>query len=69
MQYKDKWKVFKIKLLKQIDYFDSPDYDEVFFNEIQYHLKDEFHEEGNVIHLKGDPCRQLMFVVKGRVEL
>ena len=41
----------------------------MFFDDIQYHLKDEFHEEGNNIHLKGDLCRQLVFVVKGKIEL
>ena len=51
VKYKDEIKLFKIKLLKQIEYFDIEETsnNQIFFDEIQYHMNKKVYEKGEII--------------------
>ena len=65
-RYKDEWKLFKITLLQHVDYFDKQylkEYlDKEFYDEVQYHMQEEFFEQGTQIIAQGEPCTKLYFV-------
>mmetsp|Transcript_34327 Transcript_34327/g.52595 ORF Transcript_34327/g.52595 Transcript_34327/m.52595 type:complete len:135 (-) Transcript_34327:473-877(-) len=44
-------------------------YDDEFFDDIHYYLKEEHFEEGTEIIGTGEPCTSLIFVVQGLIEL
>ena len=63
LKYEDPWKVFKLHLLKQIDYFDEETLPYEFFDEVQYFMKEEYFEPGTEIVCAGEECNQITFVV------
>lgn len=67
--YQDPWKLFKLKLLKQIDYFQAESHQEEFLDEIHYYMKEEFYESGTEIISAKEPCQSILFLVQGRIEL
>jgi len=69
LDYSDPWKKFQIKILQQINYFDQQLYDDEFFDEIHYYLKEEHFEKGTEIIGTAEPCTSLIFVVQGQIEL
>lgn len=40
-----------------------------FFDEIQYHLHDEFYEAGSEIITAGETCSSIYIVVSGEIEI
>ena len=69
LRYKDKWIQFKIKLLRQIDYFDTEKYNEEFFVRIQYHMQEMIYQKGNQILGFEEDCTNIYFIVNGKVDL
>jgi len=67
IEYNDPWKQFKMKVLRQIDYFENCD--DEFFDETQYFLGEEFFEMGTEVIGAGEPCSSILFVVQGFLEL
>ena len=49
LKYKDKLRRFKIKLLKQIEYFETfeTDKNQMFFDDITYHMKPKTYYQGD----------------------
>lgn len=71
INYIDKSKKFKIKLLKQIEYFESYDLEDfsMFFDEVQYQMNLEEFEENIEIIQPYMICNKLYFIVDGQVEI
>jgi len=69
LSYKDPWKLLKISLLKEIDYFSECRHDDEFFDEIHYSLKEENFEKGISIINAGEKCSSIIFIVDGVLEL
>ena len=69
MEYKDPWKKFKLMVLQQIDYFNTVNHNNEFFDEIQYYLNEEYVEAGTEIVSSGEHCSSLIFLVQGQIEL
>lgn len=38
-------------------------------DEVQYFLKEEFHDEGTEIMSAGETCKSIIFIVSGRLNL
>ena len=57
LDYNDPWKIFKLKLLSQVDYFENVPNTREFFNEIQYSMKEEFFEEGTEVICSNEQCK------------
>ena len=60
-------------MMRTIDYFQHEcvdnGYDDEFFDDIQYHMKEEFFDKGTEIITIGENCNSIMFIVNGEVEL
>lgn len=69
VHYNDPWKQFKLKLLHQIEYFQNISNKTEFLDEIHYHMKEEYFDSGTEITTTDEPCRQIIFVVLGQIEL
>ena len=69
--YNDKLRRFKIKLLKQIEYFETFETDKnlMFFDEIQYHMKQKKYYQGDHLINIGQQCDSVVFVNQGLVEI
>ena len=69
--YTDEWIEFKIKLLKQVDYFKKrlDLNDEKFFHEMQFFMHEKVFQRGNFIHEAGQRTNDMYFIVNGMVEV
>ena len=67
MKYEDQWKLYILKLMKNVDYFENIDTD--ILREVFYSLKQEYYEEGDVIFTFGDPGDKIIFVCMGSIDL
>lgn len=69
MLYEDPWKQFKIKLLRQIDYFSQPGEPtgNLFLEEVQYYMEQELVSKGSIILQQDRPINSIIFVVQGTV--
>ena len=71
IQYQDMLKKFKIKLLKQVEYFETYETESnpMFFEEIQYHMKEKSFAQGDeIIHLK-QKCKEITWIIEGEVDI
>lgn len=69
MKYNDPWKLFRLKLLKQIDYFNLPSNQPEFFDEVNYYMEEEFYEQETEILHNCEKCTKIIFIVQGRLNL
>ena len=70
LQYTDPWTKFKLALLHQVDYFaENFEQESEFYKELQFHMADEYFEEGTEIITEGEQCKSMLFVVSGQIEL
>ena len=69
--YQDPWKQFKVKLLKQVDYFrkNSESQEDFFFEELQQHMVEETYEAGTEIISLNEPLDSMFFIVQGELDL
>ena len=64
LKYDDKLRRFKIKLLKQIEYFETFETDKnpLFFDDITYYMKPKKYYKGEHILTIGQKCKSIIFV-------
>ena len=66
------WKQFKIKVLKEIEYFDEtnvPFLDDDFYSEMQFYMVDKNYVKGAQIYDQGELCNAVIFIVQGKVDI
>lgn len=70
-EYADCFKKFKIKLLKQVEYFETNELEDqtLFFDEIQYFMRHEEFDENVEIIKNFDICEKIYFIVSGQVQI
>ena len=63
--------MFKIKLLKQVEYFDTEDTTNniIFFDEIQFHMNKKVYEKGDFLASENQKCDKMIFIVEGKIEI
>lgn len=61
--------MYKIKLLKQVDYFNDEVLDQEFFYDVHLHLVDQFFEAKGEIISANEVCDLLIFIASGEVEV
>ena len=71
IDYKDRTKQLKIKLLQQIDYFDLEEIEDfpLLFEEIQYHMKEEIYGTFEEIIKSNSKSTKIYFIIEGQVEI
>ena len=65
--YDDQWKLYIIKLIKNVDYFEG--ISERILKSIYYDLKQEYYQEDDVIFNIGDPTNKAYFITQGIIDL
>ena len=63
LQYKDPWKDFKQMILKQVDYFADVIDDQDFYDEVQFHLEEEYFEPETELVQLDEECKAIYFIV------
>lgn len=69
MKYSDEWIEFKIKLLKQVYYFNHSSLGLRFFKEVQYFMQEKIYQKDSIIIEAGTIQNEMIFIVNGVVEI
>ena len=68
-RYQDPWKMTKIRLLQNVDYFQKDIHDRDFFEELQYQVRYQYFGVGNIIVCPGQEIEEMIIVVEGIIEV
>ena len=67
LEYNDKWKLYTLRLLRNVDYFE--DLKDDILREIAYHMKEEYFEANSTIFNFGDKSDKVYFICTGMVNV
>lgn len=71
INYNDKLKQFKIKLLRQVEYFETYETENnpMFYEEIQYHMEEKTYAQGEEIIYLNQKCTDITFIIEGDIDI